>query len=174
MAKIESLEKTSSVQKLSYFIGRCHYDWKCWNCKKAIMPCKYQSYSQFERTVFWGLFGCCQVWSTWNLQNFITTFTREKFWLAETKGLRRKFFLWFAKSPPISGSSFPNWDHLRYAPLFGCPLLSSKSDSPLIKILEGHSLKQKNNPRFWMNRGAYCIHIEITCYKISTLETLKF
>ena len=31
-----------------------------------------------------------------------------------------------------------------YAPLFSCPLLSSKLDSPVIKILERHSLKLKN------------------------------
>ena len=30
-----------------------------------------------------------------------------------------------------------------YATLFSCPLLSSKSDSPVIKILERHSLKLK-------------------------------
>ena len=30
-----------------------------------------------------------------------------------------------------------------YAPLFSCPLLSSKLDSPVIKILERHSLKLK-------------------------------
>ena len=30
------------------------------------------------------------------------------------------------------------------APLFSCPLLSSKLDSPVIKILERHSLELKN------------------------------
>ena len=71
----------------------------------------YKSYSQFERTVFWKLFGCCQVWSTWNLQNFITTFTRQKFWLAETKWLRRTYFLWVAKNFQIE-----IYDHnLQYA-----------------------------------------------------------
>ena len=32
-----------------------------------------------------------------------------------------------------------------YAPLFSSPLLSSKLDSPVIKILERHSLKLKKS-----------------------------
>ena len=42
-----------------------------------------------------------------------------------------------------------------YAPLFSCPLLSSKLDSSVIKILERHSLKLKTIlfPMFWLEEN---------------------
>ena len=56
-------------------------------------------------------------------------------------------------------------------PLFSCPPLSSKLDYPVIKILERHSLKLKKSALQATEQR--CIHIEITCYKISALGKIE-
>ena len=70
--------------------------------------------------------------------------------------------------------------------MFSCPLLLSKSDSPVITLLERHSLKLINirSPIFWLQENLIwmkevgteqrCTHIEITCYKISTLIKKRY